>query len=61
MAAKTFMKKKMDKKMKEEFLKSLREKDEDEDEETGITTVNNSTEVIEVINRYEEIIKTQHK
>ena len=37
----------------------MREKDQDEDEETN--AVNNLTEAIEVINHFEEIIKTQHK
>ena len=53
MAAKTFVKKNTNENVKEELLNSLREAE--------INTANNSTEAIEVMNHYEEIIKTQHK
>ena len=60
MAVKNF-KKKTNKNAKEELLNYLREKDENEDEETETNTVNNFTKVIEVMYHYEQITKTQHK
>ena len=60
MAVKTF-KKKTNENAKEELLKYLREKDENEDEETETNTVNNLTKVIEVMYHYEQITKTLHK
>ena len=60
MAAKTFMKKQTNENVKKELSNSLRQTDEDDDEETEIKTVNNLIEAIEVINHYEEMIKTQH-
>ena len=47
MAVKTF-KKKTNKNAKEELLNYLREKDENEDEETETNTVNKFTKVIDV-------------
>ena len=59
MAAKNIVKKKANKKVKEEPLNSLRETNEAE--ETEINPTINLTEAIELINHYEEIIKTQNK
>ena len=50
--------KKTNENVKEKLLNSLRENDEDEDEEMKIGTVNSSKEVMEVIKHYEPIIKT---
>ena len=61
MATKTFVKEKMNKNVKQELLNSLWRKGEDEDEETEINTVSNLIEAIEIMNHYEETIKTQHK
>ena len=55
----TIIKKKTNKKLKEDLLNSLRENDEDE--ETELETVNNATEARELINHYEEIIRARHK
>ena len=54
------MKKQTNENVKKELSNSLRQTDEDDDEETEIKTVNNLIEAIEVINHYEEMIKTQH-
>ena len=59
MTMKTIVRKKANKNVKEELLKSLRENDEDE--ETEMKTANNPTKTIELINHYEEIIRTQYK
>ena len=59
MAIKTIVKKNTNENVKAELLKSLRENDENE--EIGINTANNTIEAIEHINRHKEIIKTQHK
>ena len=61
MATKIFVKEKMNKNVKQELLNSLWRKGEDEDEETEINTVSNLIEAIEIMNHYEETIKTQHK
>ena len=61
MAAKTVVKKKMHEKVKEELLNSLRENDENEVTEINTANITDPIEAIELINRYEEIIKTQHK
>ena len=55
----TIIKKKTNKKLKEDLLNSLRENDEDE--ETELETANNATEVRELINHYEEIIRARRK
>ena len=60
MTMKTIVRKKANINVKEELLNSLRENDEDE-EETEMKTANNPTETIELINHYEEIIRTQYK
>ena len=51
MTAKTIIKKKANEKVKKELLSSLRENDE-------MNTASTQTEAIELINYYEEIIKT---
>lgn len=61
MAAKNFVKKKINENMKYELLNSLREKDEDIDIDEEIKTLNNLTEAIEIINYHENIIKSHHK
>ena len=43
------------------MLNSLRENDEDWETEINTANITESLETIELISRYEEIIKTQHK
>ena len=61
MAAKTVAKKKSHEKVKEELLNSLRENDEVEETQINIVNVIGPREATELINHYEEIIKTQLK
>ena len=61
MLGKTVVKKKTHEMIKEELLNSLRQNDQAEETEINAANITDPIEVIELINRYEEIIKTQHE
>ena len=63
MVSESITKKKTNENIKQELLNSLQENDDVEEQGLQETTnnVNNSQEAILIINRYEDIIKTQNK
>ena len=63
MVSDSITKKKTNENIKQELLNSLQENDDVEEQGLQETTnnVNNSQEAILMINRYEDIIKTQNK
>ena len=61
MVSKTIAKKEIHEKVKEEFLNSLRENDQVEEQGINIANMIEQGEAITIINWYEEKIKTQHK
>lgn len=61
MVAKIIRKEKTDKTVEEELLKSFRENNRVEEPGLKIDNVNDPCESFDIINGYEEIIKTQNK
>ena len=63
MVSKRIAKKKTNESIKRELLNSLQENDDVEEQGLieAANNVNNSQEAIQIINRYEDIIKTQNR
>ena len=59
--SKTIKKKKINRNIKNELLKSVRENDEVEEIEINIAKVTDLGQELRMINCYEELIKNQHK